>query len=394
MTFARLSSSVFNEKKTKKKSSLILTKRRMHSNILTSTSRKDMNRKLKTKNKPASNTLNVSNKKTIKGKRAETHPYTKKLSRLATLQRSKLHKVPHLFPMPSSQSKDVSMRVLSTLLKSTYENIQNKSFSKEMLSNVCTLATGTLNLNVFQSLRREQKINLSNNLKYMRDIIGTPSTGTNFLQQQSTPETNFFQRQGCSALCGLCALNNLVGKFEFQSIDLDSIADEIWFQQINDGQSLVDEIQSTRSRDGYYCIEVLLLAANKKGMDLQSINPNSDLMSVSMAGSATSPVKFLMGTSDEHFVAIHTYNDHTIVFDSLLAKPMMITTEQFITYVQSRCTLIFKLAQAVYTDANDSSALHHDLELLTSSNCKAPWYITDSVRLKVHASNIIFIACL
>ena len=79
MTFARLSSSVFNEKKTKKKSSLILTKRRMRSNILTSTSRKDMNRKLKTKNKLASNTLNVSNKKTIKGKRAETHPYTKKV---------------------------------------------------------------------------------------------------------------------------------------------------------------------------------------------------------------------------------------------------------------------------------------------------------------------------
>ena len=87
-----------------------------------------------------------------------------------------------------------------------------------------------------------------------------------------------------------------MGREEFLSIDLDNIADEIWFQQISDGLSLIDEIQSTRSRDGYYCIEVLLLAANKKGMELESMNPNSKCM----LGSATVPVKMLMGTNDEH----------------------------------------------------------------------------------------------
>ena len=70
----------------------------------------------------------------------------------------------------------------------------------------------------------------------MRDIIGTPSTGTTFLHQ---------------------------------TIDLDSISDDIWFQQISDGLSLIDELQCTHSRDGYYLIEVLLMAVSKKGMELK-----------------------------------------------------------------------------------------------------------------------------
>ena len=191
-----------------------------------------------------------------------------------------------------------------------------------MVENVCSLASETLNTKVYRSLRKEQKVNLSNNLKYMRDIIGISCTGTSYLQHQSTPEIPYFRRQGCSSLCGLCALNILVGREEFLSIDLDNIADEIWFQQISDGLSLIDEIQSTRSRDGYYCIEVLLLAANEKGMELESMNPNSKCM----LGSATVPVKMLMGTNDEHYVAIHVYNDRARVFDSLLAKPIMIST--------------------------------------------------------------------
>ena len=302
---------------------------------------------------------------------------TNRLSRLATLQRSKYHKVPHLTPLPLSQNKNISMRALNTMLESARKNIQNKSFSKEMLADVCSLATETLNLKVYRSLEREQKFNLSNNVKYMRDIIGTPSTGATFLHQQSTPEMPFFQSQGSSSLCGLCALNNLVGREEFITVNLDSISDDIWFQQISDGLSLIDELQCTRSRDGYYLIEVLLMAVSKKGMELKSIDPNSGFTSLCKLGSASTPVKLLMGTNDGHFVAIHSFNDDAIIFDSLLAKPIKISAEQLVTYVKSRCALMFELVQTLH----DSPILHYDAAQLVQ-NCSF-WHLTDSVRLKV-----------
>ena len=359
-------------KQQKRKASLATSKH--HKNICTSTNRKRVNREPKIKSRFKTN-YPKTNLSSLKYK-AETS----RLSRLATLQRSKLYKVPHLTPLPSSQNKNTSMRALNSMLKSARENIQSKPFSKEMLTDVCSLATETLNLKVYRSLEREQKFNLSNNVKYMRDIIGTPCTGTSFLHQQSTPEMPYFQSQGSSSLCGLCALNNLVGREEFVSIDLDNIADEIWFQQISDGQSLIDELQCTRSRDGYYCIEVLLVAVNKKGMELKSINPNSGFTSLCKLGSATVPVKMLMGTNDGHYVAIHSFNDRAIIFDSLLAKPIMISAEQLVTYVQSRCTLIYELAQTLH----DSPTLHHDAaQVVQKCNLKAFWHLTDSVRLKV-----------
>ena len=55
----------------------------------------------------------------------------------------------------------------------------------------------------------------------------------------------YFQRQL------FVALNNHVGREEFHSINLGIIADDIWVQQIKDGQSIIDEIQSTHLRDGY-----------------------------------------------------------------------------------------------------------------------------------------------
>ena len=120
------------------------------------------------------------------------------------------------------------------------------SHSLPRLTSVCILARETLNAKVFKSLTLAQRMNLSNNSKYVKDIIGTPSTGSSCLQQQNLCPTNeepYFQKQGSSALCGLCALNNLLGGKEFVSGDLDRISDNIWFQQINNGLSLVDEIQ-------------------------------------------------------------------------------------------------------------------------------------------------------
>ena len=167
--------STHTNKQQKRKAGLRSSK--LQKNIHTSTNRKTVNRKPK---------------KTSLKHKAETQHYLSKLSRLATLQRSKLHRVPHLSPLYSNQNRNISMRALNCVLKSACENIHNKPFtdriSKEMVENVCSLASETLNTKVYQSLRKEQKVNLSNNLKYMRDIIGISCTGTSYLQHQSTPE--------------------------------------------------------------------------------------------------------------------------------------------------------------------------------------------------------------
>ena len=89
------------------------------------------------------------------------------------------------------------------------------------------------------------------------------------------------------------------------------------------------------------------MAVSKKGMELKSIDPNSGFTSLCKLGSASMPVKMLMGTNDGHFVAIHSFNNHAIIFDSLLAKPIMISAEQLVTYVKSHCALMFKLAQTL-----------------------------------------------
>ena len=66
------------------------------------------------------------------------------------------------------------------------------------------------------------------------------------------------QYQGCSAYCGLCALNNAYREERFTVEMLDNIADDLWLRQIEQlGMSLTSELQSLRDICGHYSIEVL-----------------------------------------------------------------------------------------------------------------------------------------
>lgn len=77
--------------------------------------------------------------------------------------------------------------------------------------------------------------------------------------------------------------------------------------------SWFDEIQATRSRDGYYAIEVLLCALNDKGILLNSVKFDGDLSSTDILGTENDPVKMLIGTRSQHYVVIYAYHDHAIV---------------------------------------------------------------------------------
>ena len=62
-----------------------------------------------------------------------------------------------------------------------------------------------------------------------------------------------FQRQGLSNLYGICSLNNALGKVCFLPAQLDSIADQLWFEAILRIDDFAAPVPATRFCDGKLC---------------------------------------------------------------------------------------------------------------------------------------------
>ena len=309
-----------------------------------------------------------------------------KLSRLASLKKSRYSRLHCLSPRGSSAT-NTNLKSLKNALTQINNSLKSRSFSNDILKSVCLLAKETLHEKVYSNLSKEQKSNLRQNLDYIRDVLGKISKGSNFLTQcvPSKCESFYMQRQGSSTLCGLCAVNNLLGKEEFVSSDLDKIADVLWFNQICNGLSLTDEIQSTRSDDGYYCIEVLLTAASERGMTLENLsllNLSVERFEQEFIGTNENPKKLMLGNKNEHYVSAHTYGDRVVVFDPLLSKPVMITSEQFLSYVNINTSMVFKLELA-------STPLVED-----GVDCNKPWYMSTLGRNEVRSYKKNLLMCL
>ena len=63
-------------------------------------------------------------------------------------------------------------------------------------------------------------------------------------------EDVIFQMQGSSNLCGVCALNNALGKEQVFPADMDKIADQLWSNAVLSMQSLAVPVPATRFWDG------------------------------------------------------------------------------------------------------------------------------------------------
>ena len=239
----------------------------------------------------------------------------KKLVRMATLK-MKQHSTSNTVSSPYRFIVCKGKKYLDTLLSSISENIlQGNTFAKDILESVCMMARETLAEKVYKCLSSQERTNLSQNLTYVRDVIGKPSKGSNLI---TTTTNQFMQKQGSSALCGLCTLNNLLGKEEFQSKDLDEIADNMWFQQIHNGLLLTDEMQFTRLKNGYYCIEVLQYALEKKGFTANFI-PVTSVQNECLKATSL-PTKLLLCNANEHYVAVYIYSDHAIMLRVMIMK--------------------------------------------------------------------------
>ena len=79
------------------------------------------------------------------------------------------------------------------------------------------------------------------------------------------------QIQGCSAYCGLCALNNTVTgcgivTTPYLPSEMDELADAVWLNNAYIQQGLLQEVEPMRHRCGDYDIVVLEQAAVKRGL--------------------------------------------------------------------------------------------------------------------------------
>ena len=86
----------------------------------------------------------------------------------------------------------------------------------------------------------------------------------------------FMQIQGYSNYCGVCALNNLMGK-EVVSVErMNNIADDLWLRQVEQLQlSLTEILQCHRDITGFYLLHTIEEAVECYGHCLHLLSANS-----------------------------------------------------------------------------------------------------------------------
>lgn len=121
---------------------------------------------------------------------------------------------------------------------------------------------------VYKSISKDQKAVFQKYVTYIVDVIGNPSSGANQLLICRLTDNAFFQSQGASLLCGVCAINNSVGREIVTVEDLDIVADKLFIESIHKGEiNLTGPFLPTRSPFGDYFFEVLEVAAQQKHVE-------------------------------------------------------------------------------------------------------------------------------
>ena len=123
-------------------------------------------------------------------------------------------------------------------------------------------------LHNWQLLSNNQRINLYNNTRYILDVINRNSPTIQTIRDAGT--LPFMQLQGQSNYCGMCAVNNLLGKDAIACTQIDSVADDIWLRQSEVcGLSLTDEFQSHRASTGFHSLDVITEVARLHGYSVE-----------------------------------------------------------------------------------------------------------------------------
>lgn len=197
-------------------------------------------------------------------------------------------------------------------------------------------------LHQWQNLTHVERNNLYNNVRYAVTVINrsTPSH-----QVRNAGTLPFMQLQGASNYCGLCALNNLLGKETVSVQRMNNIADDLWLRQIEQcGQSLTENMQCQRDVNGFYSFHTIeeilecfghslhLLAANEALQTMlccKQISGESVLQELSRQYGI--PIKLLfVDMESEHYTVAHVDRNTIWHFDSKQRTPVTLTTESLL----------------------------------------------------------------
>lgn len=190
-------------------------------------------------------------------------------------------------------------------------------------------------------------------MTYIVDVIGNPSSGANQLLICHLMDNTFFQSQGSSLLCGVCAINNSVGKEIVTVNDLDIVADKLFIKSIHEGEiDLTGPVVPTRSPLGDYFVEVLEVAAQQKDVEMIRIRDEfyhmkdryflSNLLEQSLHKEPGQQfTKLLIVKLHHYYMAMHIHKDYALLFDSLKAVPVKLTFGKASKYILDKTAAVF-----------------------------------------------------
>ena len=201
----------------------------------------------------------------------------------------------------------------------------------------------------WKRLTKENIEHLYNNLQYVVNVVGQHAPTTIQQELRVSPGHIFFQKQGETNYCGVCALNNACQTPMFSPIQMDSFADHLWMRHATElCIPVIEPYPAMRGHTGDYSVEVLLHAVQSQGDNLiwksleihkifQTTLGSSNVRQGIVETINTSgkyPSSFIMRTSNYHYVTILCQSQRSVwLLDSMKSRPQLLVPTEFKSYL-------------------------------------------------------------
>ena len=248
--------------------------------------------------------------------------------------------------MPDSHHRSY---IQKTLLSQTV----SRGIFKERMGDIKKKALQLLQ--TWCDLTSAERKNLHRNVQYADNII---NQGRESRQVKNAGSLPFMQLQGMSNYCGLCALNNLLGKETISIKHMNNIADDLWLRQIEQcGQPLTENLQCHRDINGFYSFHTIEEVLDCFGYSLDLLSANDALRTLlgskSYSGVLEELVKrygksirlLFVDLECEHYTVVHVENNVIWHFDSKQRTPKTLTTTEFISKLRNQYETTYALQQ-------------------------------------------------
>ena len=189
-----------------------------------------------------------------------------------------------------------------------------------------------------------ERNNFYQNVRYAVTVINREAASHQIKTAGTLP---FMQLQGASNYCGVCALNNLLGKDVISVRCMNEAADDLWLRQVDElGQPLTENLQCHRDINGFFSWHTMeavlerfghclhLLSAHESLSAMLSCKQSSGVMQ-ELARQYGIPLKLLiLDRESEHYTVVHIDSNAIWYFDSKKRTPTTLTIEEFVTELQ------------------------------------------------------------